>query len=70
MVFQKEQHRVIEKSCFISHRYTPDVVFLQELIPSYVQYLKKRAVSYLIIEGKFNIHKSIVLLMIGPMMSN
>ncbi|XP_038160019.1 tyrosyl-DNA phosphodiesterase 2 [Cyprinodon tularosa] len=31
--------------------YTPDVVFLQELIPQYVQYLKKRAVSYLIIEG-------------------
>lgn len=32
-------------------RYTPDVVFLQELIPPYVQYLRKRAVSYLIIEG-------------------
>ncbi|KAM3597113.1 uncharacterized protein V6R79_026302 [Siganus canaliculatus] len=31
--------------------YTPDVVFLQELIPPYVQYLKKRAVSYQIIEG-------------------
>ncbi|KAK2921071.1 tyrosyl-DNA phosphodiesterase 2 [Channa argus] len=31
--------------------YTPDVVFLQELILPYVQYLKKRAVSYLIIEG-------------------
>ncbi|KAK5615813.1 Tyrosyl-DNA phosphodiesterase 2 [Crenichthys baileyi] len=31
--------------------YTPDVVFLQELIPPYVQYLRKRAVSYLIIEG-------------------
>ncbi|XP_054620032.1 tyrosyl-DNA phosphodiesterase 2 [Dunckerocampus dactyliophorus] len=31
--------------------YTPDVVFLQELIPPYVQYLKKRAVSYLILEG-------------------
>ncbi|XP_072303520.1 tyrosyl-DNA phosphodiesterase 2 [Eucyclogobius newberryi] len=31
--------------------YTPDVVFLQELIPPYVQYLKKRAVSYLIVEG-------------------
>ncbi|XP_049607066.1 tyrosyl-DNA phosphodiesterase 2 isoform X1 [Syngnathus scovelli] len=31
--------------------YTPDVVFLQELIPPYVEYLKKRAVSYLIIEG-------------------
>uniref|UniRef100_A0A8C6S2G3 Tyrosyl-DNA phosphodiesterase 2 n=1 Tax=Neogobius melanostomus TaxID=47308 RepID=A0A8C6S2G3_9GOBI len=31
--------------------YTPDVVFLQELIPPYVQYLKKNAVSYLIIEG-------------------
>ncbi|KAM6899554.1 tyrosyl-DNA phosphodiesterase 2 [Xenentodon cancila] len=31
--------------------YTPDVVFLQELIPSYIQYLRKRAVSYLIIEG-------------------
>ncbi|KAJ8402992.1 hypothetical protein AAFF_G00359080 [Aldrovandia affinis] len=31
--------------------YTPDVVFLQELIPPYIQYLKKRAVSYTIIEG-------------------
>lgn len=31
--------------------YTPDVVFLQELIPSYILYLKKRAVSYLLIEG-------------------
>ncbi|KAF3833900.1 hypothetical protein F7725_025104 [Dissostichus mawsoni] len=31
--------------------YTPDVVFLQELIPPYVLYLKKRAVSYLLIEG-------------------
>ncbi|XP_018979419.1 tyrosyl-DNA phosphodiesterase 2-like isoform X2 [Cyprinus carpio] len=31
--------------------YTPDVVFLQELIPSYIQYLKKRAVSYLFVEG-------------------
>ncbi|XP_057683559.1 tyrosyl-DNA phosphodiesterase 2 [Corythoichthys intestinalis] len=31
--------------------YTPDVVFLQELVPPYVQYLKKRAVSYLFIEG-------------------
>ncbi|XP_013861293.1 tyrosyl-DNA phosphodiesterase 2 isoform X2 [Austrofundulus limnaeus] len=31
--------------------YTPDVVFLQELIPPYVQYLKKRAVSYLILEA-------------------
>lgn len=36
---------------FTYHRYTPDVVFLQELIPPYVQYLKKRAVSYLFIEG-------------------
>lgn len=31
--------------------YTPDVVLLQELIPPYVDYLKKRAVSYHIIEG-------------------
>ncbi|XP_076863891.1 tyrosyl-DNA phosphodiesterase 2 isoform X2 [Brachyhypopomus gauderio] len=31
--------------------YTPDVVFLQELVPSYIQYLKKRAVSYLFVEG-------------------
>jgi len=40
--------------CFTFYicRYTPDVVFLQELIPSYIQYLKKRAVSYLFVEGK------------------
>ncbi|XP_041931595.1 tyrosyl-DNA phosphodiesterase 2 [Alosa sapidissima] len=31
--------------------YTPDVVFLQELVPMYIQYIKKRAVSYTIIEG-------------------
>uniref|UniRef100_A0A3Q4H8S6 Tyrosyl-DNA phosphodiesterase 2 n=1 Tax=Neolamprologus brichardi TaxID=32507 RepID=A0A3Q4H8S6_NEOBR len=31
--------------------YKPDVVFLQELIPPYVQFLKKRFVSYLMIEG-------------------
>ncbi|XP_062845765.1 tyrosyl-DNA phosphodiesterase 2 [Trichomycterus rosablanca] len=31
--------------------YKPDIVFLQELIPQYVQYLKKRAVSYLFVEG-------------------
>ncbi|KAJ8267583.1 hypothetical protein COCON_G00127550 [Conger conger] len=31
--------------------YTPDVVFLQELIPPYLDYLKKRAGSYTIIEG-------------------
>lgn len=37
--------------CSVLVLYTPDVVFLQELIPPYVQYLKKRAVSYLIIEG-------------------
>lgn len=43
------------KSCLGSCRYTPDVVFLQELIPPYVQYLKKRAVSYLIIEGEMNV---------------
>ena len=36
---------------FCIHRYTPDVVFLQELIPPYVEYLKKRAVSYTLIEG-------------------
>lgn len=36
---------------FMYCRYTPDVVFLQELIPPYIQYLKKRAVSYLFIEG-------------------
>lgn len=37
--------------CSFLALYTPDVVFLQELIPPYVKYLKKRAVSYLIIEG-------------------
>ncbi|XP_068189439.1 tyrosyl-DNA phosphodiesterase 2 [Antennarius striatus] len=37
--------------CSFIALYTPDVVFLQELIPPYIKYLKKRAVSYLIIEG-------------------
>uniref|UniRef100_A0A669AYI6 Tyrosyl-DNA phosphodiesterase 2 n=2 Tax=Oreochromis niloticus TaxID=8128 RepID=A0A669AYI6_ORENI len=31
--------------------YNPDVVFLQELVPPYVQFLKKWFVSYLMIEG-------------------
>ncbi|XP_075441692.1 tyrosyl-DNA phosphodiesterase 2 [Ascaphus truei] len=31
--------------------YNPDVVFLQEVIPPYYDYLKKRAVSYTIIPG-------------------
>ncbi|KAG8442316.1 hypothetical protein GDO86_011203 [Hymenochirus boettgeri] len=31
--------------------YSPDVVFLQEVIPPYYEYLKKRAVSYTIIAG-------------------
>ncbi|KAM9308309.1 tyrosyl-DNA phosphodiesterase 2 [Gastrophryne carolinensis] len=31
--------------------YTPDVVLLQEVIPPYYEYLKKRAVSYTIITG-------------------
>lgn len=39
---------------FSLRRYTPDVIFLQELIPPYIQYLKKRAVSYLLIEGMFD----------------
>ncbi|XP_063041476.1 tyrosyl-DNA phosphodiesterase 2 [Engraulis encrasicolus] len=31
--------------------YTPDIVFLQELVPPYIQYIRKRAVSYIVIEG-------------------
>ncbi|XP_077126085.1 tyrosyl-DNA phosphodiesterase 2 isoform X1 [Ranitomeya variabilis] len=31
--------------------YSPDIVFLQEVIPPYYEYLKKRAVSYTIIVG-------------------
>ncbi|KAM4028534.1 tyrosyl-DNA phosphodiesterase 2 isoform 2-T2 [Anomaloglossus baeobatrachus] len=31
--------------------YSPDIVFLQEVIPPYYDYLKKRAVSYTIITG-------------------
>ncbi|XP_053570779.1 tyrosyl-DNA phosphodiesterase 2 [Bombina bombina] len=31
--------------------YSPDVIFLQEVIPPYFEYLKKRAVSYNIITG-------------------
>ncbi|XP_053322719.1 tyrosyl-DNA phosphodiesterase 2 [Spea bombifrons] len=31
--------------------YSPDIVFLQEVIPPYYEYLKKRAVSYQIIPG-------------------
>ncbi|KAL2080534.1 hypothetical protein ACEWY4_024327 [Coilia grayii] len=31
--------------------YTPDIVLLQEVVPPYIQYIRKRAVSYTIIEG-------------------
>ncbi|XP_039461175.1 tyrosyl-DNA phosphodiesterase 2-like isoform X2 [Oreochromis aureus] len=31
--------------------YNPDVVFLQELVPPYVQFLKEQLVNYLMIEG-------------------
>ena len=31
------------------------MVFLQELIPPYLEYLKKRAVSYTIIEGRYGL---------------
>uniref|UniRef100_A0A4W3IEN9 Tyrosyl-DNA phosphodiesterase 2 n=2 Tax=Callorhinchus milii TaxID=7868 RepID=A0A4W3IEN9_CALMI len=35
--------------CSLIALYTPDIVFLQEVIPPYYNYLKKRAVSYTII---------------------
>lgn len=50
-LYDMEDERCNVSLLLMSCRYTPDVVFLQELIPPYVQYLKKRAVSYLIIEG-------------------
>lgn len=50
-VSQKQLTKRVDVLCTFCHRYTPDVVFLQELIPQYVQYLKKRAVSYQIVEG-------------------
>lgn len=34
--------------------YSPDVVFLQEVIPPYLSYLQKRAVSYTIIPGNID----------------
>jgi tyrosyl-DNA phosphodiesterase 2 len=49
---------VSENECFAALgkllfliRYSPDVVFLQEVIPPYCAYLKKRAASYTIITG-------------------
>lgn len=38
-----------ELMCLI--RYSPDVIFLQEVIPPYYAYLKKKASSYRIITG-------------------
>ena len=32
-------------------RYSPDVVFLQEVIPPYYSFLKKRASNYTIVTG-------------------
>lgn len=37
--------------CSVLALYSPDIVFLQEVIPPYYEYLKKRAVSYTIITG-------------------
>lgn len=33
------------------YRHNPDVVFLQVLVPPYVQFLKEQLVNYLMIEG-------------------
>lgn len=41
---------VYHKLMFLT-RYNPDVIFLQEVIPPYCSYLKKRASSYEIITG-------------------
>ncbi|XP_007487927.1 tyrosyl-DNA phosphodiesterase 2 isoform X2 [Monodelphis domestica] len=42
--------------------YTPDVVFLQEVIPPYYDYLKKRATSYRIISGNEDGYFTVVML--------
>ncbi|XP_068093086.1 tyrosyl-DNA phosphodiesterase 2 [Hyperolius riggenbachi] len=42
--------------------YSPDVVFLQEVIPPYHDYLKKRAVSYTIITGNEDEYFTAILL--------
>ncbi|XP_074061798.1 tyrosyl-DNA phosphodiesterase 2 [Macrotis lagotis] len=42
--------------------YTPDVVFLQEVIPPYYSYLKKRATSYTIISGNEDGYFTVVML--------
>lgn len=41
---------VYQKLIFLI-RYSPDVIFLQEVIPPYYTYLKKKASSYEIITG-------------------
>ncbi|MBN3278157.1 TYDP2 phosphodiesterase, partial [Polyodon spathula] len=42
--------------------YSPDVVFLQEVVPPYLSYLKKRAVSYTIVEGNEDCYFTAVML--------
>ncbi|XP_036596708.1 tyrosyl-DNA phosphodiesterase 2 [Trichosurus vulpecula] len=42
--------------------YTPDVVFLQEVIPPYYSYLKKRATTYTIITGNEDGYFTVVML--------
>ncbi|TFJ98741.1 DDB1- and CUL4-associated factor 11 [Platysternon megacephalum] len=42
--------------------YSPDVVFLQEVIPPYLSYLQKRAVSYTIIPGNIDGYFSAIML--------
>ncbi|XP_030408405.1 tyrosyl-DNA phosphodiesterase 2 [Gopherus evgoodei] len=42
--------------------YSPDVVFLQEVIPPYLSYLQKRAVSYTIIPGNIDGYFTAVML--------
>ncbi|KAM8967703.1 tyrosyl-DNA phosphodiesterase 2 [Pelodytes ibericus] len=49
-----DQSNVAERArsvCSYLALYSPDIVFLQEVIPPYYDYLKKRAVSYTIITG-------------------
>ncbi|XP_019379307.1 PREDICTED: tyrosyl-DNA phosphodiesterase 2 [Gavialis gangeticus] len=42
--------------------YSPDVVFLQEVIPPYLSYLQKRAVSYTVIPGNIDGYFTAILL--------
>ncbi|KAG2467182.1 KDM1B demethylase, partial [Polypterus senegalus] len=60
-----DECEIIERArgvCSLIALYEPDIVFLQEVIPPYLGYLRKRAVSYTIVAGNDEFYFSAIML--------